>query len=76
MNIIKIVLVDLSKLSNIVKMMLSKKLCKVKVIDTSGFVLKTKYDTDKSDVEQKSMTVTRKYLMLVDVLIKQIVTQK
>ena len=76
MNIIKIVPVDLGELSNTVNDDVVKKLCKVKVIDTSGFVLKTKYDTDKSDVEQKSMTVTRKYLMLVDVLIKQIVTQK
>ena len=26
---------------------------KVNNIDTSGFVLKTKYDTDKSDLEKK-----------------------
>ena len=40
-------------------MMLSKKtlydklVAKVNNIDTSGFVLKTKYDTDKSDLEKK-----------------------
>ena len=39
-------------------MMLLKKLCdklvaKVNIIDTSGFVLRTKYDADKSDLEKK-----------------------
>ena len=39
-------------------MMLSKRLydkliTKVDNIDTTGFVLKTKYDTDKSDLEKK-----------------------
>ena len=47
--------VDLSKLSDVVKMMLIKKdvydkaVAKVNIIDTSGFVLKTEYDTDKSE---------------------------
>ena len=47
--------VDLSKLSDVVKMMLLKKtvydklVAKVNTIDTSGFVLKTKYDADKSE---------------------------
>ena len=47
--------VDLSKLSDVVKMMLLKKdvydkaVAKVNIIDTSGFVLKTEYDTDKSE---------------------------
>ena len=51
--------VDLSKLSNVVKNNLVKKVVKEKLvakvnsIDTSGFVLKTKYDTDKSDLEKK-----------------------
>ena len=51
--------VDLSKLSNVVKNNLVKKavkeklVAKVNSIDTSGFVLKTKYDTDKSDLEKK-----------------------
>ena len=50
---------DLSKLSNIVKNDVVKKdvydklIAKVNNIDTSGFVLKTKYDTDKSELENK-----------------------
>ena len=48
---------DLSKLSDIVKNNVVKKdaynklVAKVNNIDTSGFVLKTKYDTDKSELE-------------------------
>ena len=51
--------VDLSKLSDTVKNDVVKKtvydklLAKVNSIDTSGFVLKTKYDTDKSEIENK-----------------------
>ena len=50
------VLVDLSKLSDLakndVKMDVYNKLVvKVNTIDTSRFVLKTKYDTDKSELE-------------------------
>ena len=51
--------VDLSKLSDVVKNNLVKKtvneklVAKVNSIDTSRFVLKTKYDTDKSDLEKK-----------------------
>ena len=47
--------VDLSKLSDVVKNDVVKKdvynklIAKVNSIDTSGFVLKTKYDTDKSE---------------------------
>ena len=49
---------DLSKLSNAVKNVVkkadySKLVTKVNNIDTSGFVLKTKYDTDKSEIENK-----------------------
>ena len=50
---------DLSKLSNVVKNDVVKKTdynklaTKVDNIDTSGFVLKTKYDTDKSELENK-----------------------
>ena len=50
---------DLSKLSNTVKNDLVKKdvydklVAKVNGIDTSKFVLKTKYDTDKSELENK-----------------------
>ena len=50
---------DLSKLSNVVKNDVVKKdvynklVTKVNNIDTSRFVLKTKYDTDKSELENK-----------------------
>ena len=51
--------VDLSKLSDVVKHDVVKKTVydkfvpKVNSIDTSGFVLKTKNDTDKSEIENK-----------------------
>ena len=51
--------VDLSKLSNLVnndvvkKTVYDKLVTKVNDIGTTGFVLKTKYDTDKSDLEKK-----------------------
>ena len=50
---------DLSKLSNVVKNDVVKKdvydklVAKVNNIDTSGFVLKTKYQTDKTELENK-----------------------
>ena len=50
---------DLIKLSNVVKNDIVKKtlydklVAKVNAIDTSDFVLKTKYDTDKSELENK-----------------------
>ena len=37
-------------------------------IDTNGFVLKTKYNTDKSDLEKKISDADKKYLILVDLL--------
>ena len=58
-NKLKTVLVDLAKLSNVVnndivkKTVYDKLVAKVSIIDTAGFVLKTKYDTDKSDLENK-----------------------
>ena len=64
--------VDLSKLSDVVKIDVVKKtvydklVTKVNSIDTSGFVLKTKYDTDKSEIEKK-------FLILV-VLVKRQIT--
>ena len=51
--------VDLSKLSDVVKNDVVKKdvydklVTKEYNIDTSGFILKTKYDTDKSELENK-----------------------
>ena len=53
------VLVDLSKLHDVVKNDVVKKtvydklVAKVNSTDTGGFVLKTNYDTDKSDLERK-----------------------
>ena len=49
----------MTKLSNAIKNDVVKKdvfdklAAKVNNIDTSGFVLKTKYDTDKSELENK-----------------------
>ena len=109
--------VDLSKLSDVVKNDVIKRteydklVAKVNIIDASGFVLKTKYDTDKSESENKIpdisglvkktdydvkiwkikdktpnatnlgtktalTTIENKYLMLVVLLKKQIVTLK
>ena len=55
---------DLAKLSNVVKMMLSKRLnktvAKVDNIDNTGFVLKTTYHTDKSDLEKKISDADKK----------------
>ena len=52
-------LVDLSKLADVVKNDVFKKtvydklVAKVNSIDTSGFLLKTKYDSDKRELEKK-----------------------
>ena len=56
--------VDLSKLSDVVKNDVVKKtvynklVAKVDNIDTSDFVLKTKYNTDKTELEKKIPNVT------------------
>ena len=56
--------VDLSKLSDVVKNDVVKKtvydklVAKVNNIDTSDFVLKTKYQTDKTELENKIPDVT------------------
>ena len=61
--------VDLSKLCDVVKIMLLKKtvydklVAKVNSVYTSAFVLKTKYDTDKSELEKK--------LLILAVLLKR-----
>ena len=51
--------VDLSKLSDVVKNVVKKAVydklaAKVNNIDTSDFVLKTKYQTDKRELEKNS----------------------
>ena len=57
--------VDLSKLSAVVKndvfkkIMYDKLIPKVTNLDTSGFVLPTKYDTDKSEFEKKFRHTSR-----------------
>ena len=55
--------IDLYKLSDLVKNDVKKTVydelvAKVNNIDTSAFVLKTKYDTDKSELENKIPNVT------------------
>ena len=56
---LKTVSVDLAKLSNVVKNDVVKKteynklVTKVDNIDTTGFVLKTKYENDGADLEKK-----------------------
>ena len=57
--------VDLSKLSDVVKNDIAKKTVydklveKVNSIDTTGFALKTTYDTDKLGLEKKVMQTKR-----------------
>ena len=76
--------VDLSKLSDVVKNDVVKKtvydqlVVKVNNIDTSDFVLKTNYQTDKIELEKKIPDTSGlvKYRMLVISLRKQTVTQK
>ena len=63
LDIEKLVPVDLSKLSDVVKNDVKKTVCnkliaKVNNIDTSDFVLKTKYLTDKTEVEKKISDVS------------------
>ena len=73
---------DSSKLSNVVnndvvkKTVYDKLVTKVNTINSSKFVLKTQYDTDKLDLEKKSMTLTKKYLVLVVLLKNLIIMQK
>ena len=62
---LKTAAVDFSKLSIIVnnevvkKTVCDKLVAKLNAIDTSGIVLKTKYDTDKSDLEKKISDISR-----------------
>ena len=58
------ILPDWSKLSNVVKNDVVKKdvynklVAKVKGIDTSKYILKTKYDTDKSELQNKILIIS------------------
>ena len=79
---LKTVPVDLSKLSNVVnnedikKTVYDKLVAKLNKIDTSGFILKTKYNTDKSNLEKKISDADKKFLILVNLLKKQIIEVK
>ena len=63
---LKAVSVDLSKLSNVVnndvlkETVHDKSVAKTNNINISGFVLKTKYDADKSELEKKIRDITRR----------------
>ena len=90
---LKTSLADLSKLSNIVDNDVVKKavcdeiVTKVNAIDTSRFVLKTQYNTDKSGLENKidvadkqiimlrSLTLKVKYLVLLAYLLQLLLIQ-
>ena len=73
---------DLAKLSNVVKNDVVQKteynklVTKVNNIDTRGFVLKTKYDTDKSDLEKKISDAEKKIPNTSSVVKKQIMVLK
>ena len=45
-----------------------KLVAKVNNIDTSGLILKTNYDRDKSNLEKKIVMHTKKCMILVDLL--------
>ena len=68
--------VDLSKLRDLVKIDVVKKtvydnlIVEVNNTDISEFVLKTKYDTDKSDIEKNFSDADKKFLILADLLKK------
>ena len=74
---LKTVPVDLANLSNVVendvvkKIEYNKLVGKVDNIDATGFVLKTKYDTDKSDLEKKISDVDKKILYTSGLVKKQ-----
>ena len=56
--------IDLSKLSDVVRNDVVKKVvyeelvAKVNSVDTRGFVLKTKYDSDKSEINNKVLNTS------------------
>ena len=74
---LKTVSVYLSKLSNVVNLwkicVYDKIVAKINNCDTSGFVLKTKHDTDKSNVEKNISGADK---MVGDLLTKQMIILK
>ena len=79
---IKTVPVDLSKLSNVVKNEAVKKTVSDKLvtnvnnIDTTVFVLKTKYNTDRSDLEKKISDAEKNISYTSPLVRKQIIILK
>ena len=79
-NKLKIVPADLSKLTNVVKSEVVKKteydklVNKVNNIDTSGFILKTKYDADKLKLEKKILDTSN--LVKNQIIMLKLVKQK
>ena len=79
---LRTVSVDLSKLSNLVnndvvkKIVYNKLVTKVYAIDISRFALKLSMTRINQVQKRKSMTLTRKYLILVGLLKKRIITPK
>ena len=79
---LKTVPVDLSKRGDVVNNEVVKKThydklaAKVINIDSCGVVLKAKYHTDKSSLEKKVSDTGKKYLILVELLKKQIIMLK
>ena len=75
---LKTVLIDLSKLSSVAnnevvkKFAHSKLVAKVNNIDTSEFVLETKYQTDNSDLEKKISDTDKKVPDTSGIIKKQI----
>ena len=76
----KLKTVDLSKSNDVVnndvvkKTVYDKLVAKVNNIDISGFVLKTKYDTDKSDLEKKIFDTSE--LVKKQVIVLKLLKQK
>ena len=77
---LKTVPVDLGKLSNVVKNVkktaYDKLVTKVNNIYTTGFVAKTKYDTEESDLETKISDAEKEILDISRLVIKQIIILK
>ena len=68
---------DLAKLSDVVKKIkYNKVVTKVNNIDTTGFVLKTKYDTVNQTEKRKLVMQKKKFLIQVHLLKKQITILK
>ena len=64
-------------INNVVKKAVYDKLvAKVNIVNTSGFVLKTNYDADKSDLEKKIPDIFPKFPKFVGLLKRQITMLK